>query len=85
MNDTISILVGVAGVPLVQLIKNKFGLVDRAAQWLAFVVALALAVGVMAYQGNLGLAIETPDALIETLAPIFTSGFFAYRLLLKGA
>lgn len=83
MENTIEILVGLFGIPIIQAIKHKLGISGLLAQWLALAIGLVLAAGLMFFQGDMALIFSSPDEFAETLSRVFVAGFLGYRLLVE--
>ena len=81
MEQALYWLVGAVGSPLIQWIKQRFGLEGKAAVWLTLVVSALLAALALLLCGQLGAADFTPQNLLAALAQILSAATLAYKLL----
>ena len=74
-------LVGAIGSPLIQWIKQQFGLEGKAAVWLALAVSAVLAVVALFISGELNAAEFTAENLLTVLGQILSAATLVYKLL----
>ena len=81
MEQAIYWLTGAVGMPLINRLKEKFGLADQAAMWLTLVVAAVLAVLALLLSQELSLAEFNAESLLAVLGQVLAAATLAYNLL----
>lgn len=81
MEQALYWLVGAVGSPLIQWLKEHFGLEGKAAVWLTLAVSTLLAVLALLLCGELNAAEFSPENLLAGLGQILSAATLAYKLL----
>ena len=81
MEQAIYWLVGGIGVPLIQWVKNQFGLTGKAAVWLTVGVSLLLAVAGLFLSDALSLGDFSPENILAAFGQILAAATLAYKLI----
>jgi hypothetical protein len=81
MEQAVYWLVGAIGSPLIQWIKQQFGLEGKAAVWLTLAVSAVLAVLALFISGELSAVEFTSENLLTVLGQILSAATLVYKLL----
>ncbi len=82
MEEALYWLVGALGVPLIQWLKNMFGLQGKPAVWLSVAVAVMLAISALFIGRELALTDFTLANLAAVFGQVLAAATLAYKLLL---
>jgi len=74
-------LAGGLGVPLVNALKDRFGLEGKAAMWLTAAVAAVLGLAATLLTRQFSLANLTPQQLFAAFGQVLAAATLAYKLL----
>lgn len=83
MEQAIYWLVGGIGVPLIQWVKNHFGMAGKAAVWLTVGVSLVLAVAGLFLSDALSVGDFSPENILAAFGQIVAAATLAYKLILR--
>ena len=81
MEQAVYWLVGALGVPLINWIKGKFGLVGKAAVWLTLATSVVLGAAALLLSQELSWADFTPENLLGVIGQVLAAATLAYKLL----
>ncbi|MCW5874166.1 MAG: hypothetical protein KIS88_05920 [Anaerolineales bacterium] len=81
MEQTLYWLVGVLGVPLVNWLKQRWGLYGRAALWLTTAVAAVLGLLASLLSQRIGTGSLEPQELLAAFGQVLAAATLAYKLL----
>jgi hypothetical protein len=81
MEQALYWLVGAIGSPLIQWLKQQFGLEGKAAVWLTLGVSVVLAASALLLAGELNAAAFSAEKLLAVLGQILSAATLAYKLL----
>jgi hypothetical protein len=84
MEQIILWMAGAFGVPLVNVLKEFFGLEGKAAVWLTAAVSAALALVAVLFTGSSSGGEFGPDQLFAAFGQVLAAATLAYKLLAKG-
>lgn len=82
MEQILNFLVGVVGVPLVQLLKARFGVEGKTAMWLTAVVSLVLGSVLLLITEQLEMQEMNFENLAVAFSQILSSATLVYKLIL---
>lgn len=85
MDILISVLAGAVGVPLVNLLKKEFHLVDEAAMLLTFAVSILLGIAALFISGQLTGENFTAENMASTAGIVLSIATLVYKLIYKPA
>ncbi|MBN2045434.1 MAG: hypothetical protein JW757_10475 [Anaerolineales bacterium] len=81
MEQALHWLVGALGVPLINWLKDRFGLSGRPAVWLTLAVSLVLGVVSLLVSDELNWADFAPENLLAVVGQVLAAATLAYKLL----
>jgi hypothetical protein len=81
MEQAIYWLVGALGVPLINWLKERFGLAGKAAVWLSLVVSVVLGAAALLLSQELSWADFTPENLLGVVGQVLAAATLVYKLL----
>ena len=80
----ITAITGIIGVPIVQALKDKFGLAGNAALGLAVAVSFALGLIVAIVNGQVTGALVDPKQVADAFGVVFATATVLFKLLNEG-
>jgi hypothetical protein len=81
MDQAVYWLVGALGVPLINWLKDRFGLAGKAAVWLTLAMSIVLGAAALLLSQELSWADFTPEKLLGVVGQILAAATLAYKLL----
>ena len=82
MDQAVYWLVGALGVPLINWLKEAFGLVGKAAVWLTLAVSVVLGTAALLLSQELFWADFTPENLLGVIGQVLAAATLAYKMLM---
>jgi hypothetical protein len=83
MEQAVYWLVGGIGVPLIQWLKDVFGLEGKGALWLTVGVSVLLAVAALLISQELSVNDFTPENLLAVFGQVLAAATLAYKFLVN--